>query len=706
MPAEQQSHIFVNGAWRTIDEVFVYTGGAWKRVNQAHIRHSGAWRRWYAYDATAPTVSSFNLSGLTAGATYGPSQTSATYVLTFSEQVTGLTLSDFSFVGTSTGWTIGAPTNPSGDQKTYQIGLTASSPSSGTVQIQLANSSVSDLIDGAAYNVFTSGPSNSQSFTIDAGKPSVVSFSSNTSATARTVVFNLTFSEAVTGLTTSDFQVGSGTSTGWQVSSVSGSGAAYTVSLTETSTGSTIDGTLAPVLLANGVSDAYGNTGPATNVTATSFTVVRKPPTPSITSNTSVNTTLHHRRIDTTASMPASLTSVDTVYAYYYDSNDNYIASSVLTNSVSPTTAAFTSSFAKDVGRTPGTKYYVRIQTRNTDGLYSDVSARSEITTGADQTPPTVSTPTIDIPSTLTDPGYPGRSSNSRSLRINWNYSGLTNEVEKITVYLAGSSWEITRPGAGWGTGADSRTATGLTWGTSYSGYIRSHDIYGGTNSTADSGSASGTTQGAGSTAQANYSVSIDNNYYYEGWGSDEAFTNWGSAVGTPGYGNDGTLLTVWVSNSNTSGWAGWTGHYSIASVQPEGGVFEDGAYLTGVTISTGLLHETVYLGVYTAYSGGYIDLPDGFGNDPAYGSPVISSMRSNGGGGASAFSMPQEFKVRDASNLGTGSYGNGHFRLRLVATARSYAGNYGVTGTTPRFGLIEVNFTVVCRRYTPAYNW
>ena len=131
MSAEQQSHIYVNGAWRTVDEVFVYADGAWKRGNQAHVRHSGEWRRWYAYDATAPTVSSFNLSGLTAGAIYGPSQTSATYVLTFSEAVTGLAIGDLSFVGTSTGWTIGTPTNPSSDQKTYQIPLTASSPTSG-----------------------------------------------------------------------------------------------------------------------------------------------------------------------------------------------------------------------------------------------------------------------------------------------------------------------------------------------------------------------------------------------------------------------------------------------------------------------------------------------------------------------------------------------------------------------------------------------
>ena len=706
MSAEQQSHIYVNGAWRTVDEVFVYADGAWKRVNQAHVRHSGEWRRWYAYDATAPTVSSFNLSGLTAGAIYGPSQTSATYVLTFSEAVTGLAIGDLSFVGTSTGWTIGTPTNPSSDQKTYQIPLTASSPTSGTVQIQLANSSVSDLIDGSAYNVFSSGPVNSQSFIIDAGKPSVVSFSSNTSATSRTVVFNLTFSEAVTGLTTADIQVGSGTSTGWQVSSVAGSGAAYTVTFTETSTGSTIDGTLIPLLLANGVTDLFGNTGPTANATATSFAVVRKPPTPSITANASVSTSLHNRRIDTTASMPASLTSVNVVYAYYYDSNDNYIASSVLTNSVTATTSAFTSSFAKDVGRNPGTKYYVRIQTKNTDGLFSDVSARSEITTGADQTPPTVATPTIDRPTAFTDNGYPGRSSNTRDLRINWNYSGLTNEVGSITVYLAGTSWDITKPEGGWGSGGDSRTATGLTWNTSYSGFIRSHDIYGGVNSTADSGSASNTTQAPGSTARVDFSVSIDNNHLSVGWGSDEAFTNWGSAVGTPGSANDGSLSTVWVSNSNTGGWTGWTGHYSIVNTQPNGGVFEDGAYLTGVTINTGLLHEGVYLGVYTAYSGGYIDLPDGYGNDPVYGSPVISTMRSNGGGAASVFSMPQEFKIRDAGNLGAGTFGNGHFRLRLVATARSYAGNYGVTGTTPRFGLIEVNFTVVCRRYTPAYNW
>jgi hypothetical protein len=698
MPAEQQSHIYVNDAWRAVDEVFVYTDGAWKRVNQAHVNHSGAWRRWYAYDATAPTVSSFNLSGLTAGATYGPSQTSATYILTFSEAVTGLAIGDLSFVGTSTGWTIGTPTNPSSDQKTYQIPLTATSPTSGTVQIRLANSSVSDLIDGSAYNVFSSGPVNSQSFIIDAETPSVVSFSSNTSGASRTVVFNLTFSESVTGLTTSDIQVGSGTSTGWQVSSVAGSGAAYTVTFTETSTGSTIDGTLVPRLLADGVTDLFGNTGPTANATATSFAVVRKPPTPSITANTSVNTSLHNRRIDTTASMPASLTSIDTVYAYYYDSNDNYIASSVLTNSVTATTSAFTSSFAKDVGRNPGTKYYVRIQTRNTDGLFSDVSARSEITTGADQTPPTVATPTIDRPTVFTDPGYPGRSSNTRDLRINWNYSALSNEVGSITVYLAGTSWDITRPALGWGSGGDSRTATGLTWNTSYSGFIRSHDIYGGVNSTADSGSASNTTQAPGSTAQANFTQTYTNNPLRRVAGS--ASTVSGTNSGSVAEVFDGDLNTYWISGSQpASSGIRWQGSFS--GYPAKTGAFLDRVYLTSISIRTVLQHTNIYTCLLRNITNVW-DSQNAYTSTDQYSGQYFLTQITGQGGDQWTTTWAGDYTLATPANDASG----GRFTLYFPMNGRSYNGTLGITNTNLRAIIREVDFTAVVSSYNPAYNW
>jgi hypothetical protein len=257
-------------------------------------------------------------------------------------------------------------------------------------------------------------------------------------------------------------------------------------------------------------------------------------------------------------------------------------------------------------------------------------------------------------------------------------------------------------------------TLTGLTWGTSYSAYIRSTDIYGGTNSTADTASVSQTTTAAGYTARFDSSISVTNNYYYAGWGADSAYTDWGSVCGTPGYANDGNTGTVWVSNTSTSGRAGWTGWFSISTVEPPGGAFLDGAYITSVRVRTAKQHNNVYLGIYTAYSGAWSDnTSDGLGNDPYYGTSVISVMNSQGSGLESTFSLPFEIKIRDSANSGAGGtlgYA-GHFRLRLTGDAKSYQGDYCVpasgSGTAAvRFGLLEVDFTVVVRRYTPAYNY
>jgi hypothetical protein len=177
MAAEQQGNIYING-WKSIDEAFVYVGG-WKRINQAYVYHNGAWRRFYAYDAIAPTVSSFTLSTLTANATYGPSTTSVTYSLIFSEQVTGLTAADFTYTGTSTTWTISAPTNPSNDKKTYVITATSTgAPATETVQIRLNANTVNDIVDGNAFNLMTDGPFLSPTINIDNTKPSVSSFAS------------------------------------------------------------------------------------------------------------------------------------------------------------------------------------------------------------------------------------------------------------------------------------------------------------------------------------------------------------------------------------------------------------------------------------------------------------------------------------------------------------------------------------------------
>ena len=90
--------------------------------------------------------------------------------------------------------------------------------------------------------------------------------------------YTLTFDENVTGLSSSDFSV-SGTATSCSVS-VSGSGSTYSVTLASCS-----QGTIQITLLANSVTDAYGNAGPAANASATQVTR-------SVLSATTVNSTL------------------------------------------------------------------------------------------------------------------------------------------------------------------------------------------------------------------------------------------------------------------------------------------------------------------------------------------------------------------------------------------------------------------------------
>ena len=714
MPAEQQGNIYVGG-WKLVDDVYVYVGG-WKRVNEAFTYHNGAWRRFYAYDATAPTVTSFTLDTLTANATYSAATQSVAYTIVFSEPVTGLAQGDFSFIGSSTTWSIGSPTNPSGDQKTYKITVTSSGvPNTGSVRIRLANNAVSDIVDGSARNLFVAGPADSPIINIDNTRPTVSSFSTTAGTYATSAAFTLNFAESVTGLTTSDISIG-GTSTGWSLSSLTGSGSGYTVNM---SGASATFGTLVLTLAMDSVSDAVANTGPAAATASTTFNVSRTPSTTSISSVTSSAPTLHNRTLTTTVSVPESRAPVDELYLYYYDSNDNYISGSAQTYTLpTATSGAFTRTFTRDMGRVPGTTFYVRAQTRSTQHgtyVYSDASARASVTTQADQTPPTASSLSMSDTGSYPDPGYPGRASASRQLTLTWSNANLTDEVNKITVYIAGNAADYYRPAGGWSQGTTSRTLTGLEWGTNYAAFIRSTDIYGGTNSTADTGTVTWTTAGPGFKAQENFSQTITNaltgsNTIVSGWASDSAYTDWGTRIGTPGYGNDSNINTVWVSNTSTSGRAGWTGWFSTGGTDSGvGGTHLDGIYITGVNIRTGRQHDSVYLGIYTAYSGTWIDnTSDGLGNDPYYGSSVIATMNSNGGGADSAYALPFEIKIKDSGNSGTGGTLNlaGHFRLRVTGEAKTYAGFHGVPSneSTARFGLIEVDFTAVIRKYTPAY--
>jgi hypothetical protein len=105
----------------------------------------------------------------------------------------------------------------------------------------------------------------------DLTPPGVASFVPQATTTgAVSMTYSLVMSEPISGLTGGDFVIG-GSSTGWTIGSVSGSGALY--SLTVGSVNPSI-GTLELQLLAGSVVDAAGNPGPVTPANAASISIL------------------------------------------------------------------------------------------------------------------------------------------------------------------------------------------------------------------------------------------------------------------------------------------------------------------------------------------------------------------------------------------------------------------------------------------------
>jgi hypothetical protein len=97
---------------------------------------------------------------------------------------------------------------------------------------------------------------------------------------ATTLVFDLVFSEPVTGVTSANLST-SGTATGCIIGTPAGSGSTYTVTVTGCS-----EGTLILRFAANGATDTAGNTGPASQAASATVTIDRTAPTaPSVTAS-------------------------------------------------------------------------------------------------------------------------------------------------------------------------------------------------------------------------------------------------------------------------------------------------------------------------------------------------------------------------------------------------------------------------------------
>jgi hypothetical protein len=554
---EQPSYLRIGSSWKVIEQAFVYKSSAWKRVNQAYLYQGGAWKRVYAYDTIAPTILRFALTDTVSGQTYGSSKTTASYILEFSEPVTGWD-DDMITISSNPGnaWEIESITTS--DDTSYVVEISKSgTQTSGTVTLSVDPSGITDESE---INAWAGSVTASESFSIDVTRPAVSEFASASASASRTVTFSLRFSESITGLIQSEFTIG-GTSTGWQISSFSGSGSLYTIVLTETSLGSTTNGTLTLSIPQDSVVDAIGNTGPATTATSSTFTVSRTPVTPSVSAVSSTDLTLHNRRINYTVSVPAGLTTITHVYGYLYNENDVYVGEQAI--DVTDTQSAFTANGSFDVGRNPGTKYYVRARTLNTASLYSEYSLRQEITTGGDRTPPVLAAPTVTA-NTPADPGVNTTVVRSLSYSFASPSSYLTDEVEKVNIYCIRSSdgaqvgtTEVLK-GTGWGTTALTGTFGSLASSTNYYIYAKSTDIYGGTNSTANSSSTTRSTTATVTVQTGSLSydwgaeTNVDDKQTGEFTVTGNTFTQVSSVFSVPGYRTRNLTISPMVEGEET----------------------------------------------------------------------------------------------------------------------------------------------------------
>ena len=234
--------------------------------------------------------------------------TTLTYNLQFTESVTGLLQSEISLSGTSTGWSI---TSFSGSGASYVVGLSGSNVTSGSVILSVAQDAVTSAVTSQT------GPAvatNSSTMNIDVDPPTAtVSTSPSSPASAMSLTFGLTFSESVTGIIPADF-TNLGTAAGCVFTPSASSGSTVNVVVTQCQ-----EGTLQLQLLANTLTDAAGNTGPATPVTSSVITLAA-----SALSVTAATQTVNFGGTWTDSFSQSGLISPDTVtVAYTYSGTTN-----------------------------------------------------------------------------------------------------------------------------------------------------------------------------------------------------------------------------------------------------------------------------------------------------------------------------------------------------------------------------------------------
>ncbi len=219
-------------------------------------------------DANAPSVQS--VTRVTSSPT---NAASVDFTVTFSQDVSGVDTTDFALTTTGVaGSSVTTVTPVSGSVYTVSV---ATGTGDGTIRLDVANDgSILSTTNNAPLGApFTAG----EVYTIDKTAPSVqsITLASASPTNAASVIYNVTFSESVTGVDAGDFAITPSGVSGAVITSVTGSGSAYAVTV---STGSG-DGTLRLDFGSNGsVQDLAGNPT-TTPFTGASYTIDKTAPT-------------------------------------------------------------------------------------------------------------------------------------------------------------------------------------------------------------------------------------------------------------------------------------------------------------------------------------------------------------------------------------------------------------------------------------------
>ena len=183
---------------------------------------------------------------------------------------TGLDTSDLTVGGSSTGWSVTSVTGSGAGP--YTVTLSGVAPTQGNVTLSLNAGSVT--VGGSSFPA--AAIASTAATTYDSVAPTVTSLTASALTTFTSpITYTLNLSEAPSAsLTASNFIVG-GTSSGWGVQSITGSGTGpYTVTVSNPSS-LPANGTVTLGFRAGSFTDAAGNAGPATQYNAATVTLFR-----------------------------------------------------------------------------------------------------------------------------------------------------------------------------------------------------------------------------------------------------------------------------------------------------------------------------------------------------------------------------------------------------------------------------------------------